>query len=42
MNVANIGMTVSLMNVSFVVILGLVLGLAFWGLDSLVSRFHRG
>jgi hypothetical protein len=41
MNVANLGLAASLINVSFVLILGLILGLVFWGLDRLLSRRRR-
>lgn len=41
MNVANLGMSTTAVNLVFVVILGIVLGLVFLGLDKLLSRGQR-
>jgi len=38
MNAANLGMGTALFNVFFVLVLGLILGLIFWGLDRVFSR----
>ena len=42
LNVANLGLVQALTNVAFVVVLGVVLGLIFLGLDKLMMRLRRG